>query len=306
MRRTRADAIRVGLFVLVAGALLGGGLLWIAGSSFLRPVARYEILFEKSVSGLNAGADVQSQGVVVGRVRDIRLTHDIPPKVAVAVDLVPGTSVQTDTTAVLVGSLVTGIRFIELTGGTPAAGRLEPGGWIPGTVPSFEKLGEGLQSIADRVDGLLKGLQEQIFTEGNAQKLTELVSDLRSVVHKLDATMSVFQTEQTGKDLAALARDASSVAKHANEALADFQGRREGLYGGLNDALRELGAAAGQTRELASRTQSELATTAGSIETLLAELTRTADRLREAVDVIGSDPGVLLRGRPVPEREFAR
>lgn len=172
-------------------------------------------------------------------------------------------------------------------------------------MPSLEKLGGSLQTIADRVDGLLENLQDKVFTDTNAEKLTGMVSDLHSVVHKLDATMNLFQAQETGKDLADLVHEASRVAKNANEALGDFQGRRAGLYGGLDTALRELGAAAQQTRDLASRTQSELATTAGSIETLLVELTRTADRLREAVDVIGSDPGVLLRGRPVPEREFA-
>lgn len=299
MKRTRAEAMRVGIFVLLTGAMLVGGLLWIAGSSFLRPVARYSVLFEQSVSGLTAGADVQYQGVVVGRVRHIVLTADIPPRVAVGIELKPDTPIQIDTTAMLIGSLVTGIRFIQLSGGSAAAGPLAEGGVIHGVVPSFERLGDRLESIADRADNILKSLQENVFTSENAEHVTSLARDLSSAVRRLDATLAGLQSEQTGKNLAALVRN-------ANESVEDFQRRRDGLYGGLSQALRGLAATAQQTRELIDRTQTELTRTTGSVEALLADLARTTDRLRETVDVIGSNPGVLLRGRTIPEREFAK
>ena len=89
MKRRRADLIKVGIFVLVSGAVLVGGLLWIAGSHLLRPVDSYTVLFDRSVTGLTAGANVEYKGVVVGRVRDIRLTADLPP---LAYFILPGGS----------------------------------------------------------------------------------------------------------------------------------------------------------------------------------------------------------------------
>ena len=41
----------------------------------------------------------------------------------------------------------------------------------------------------------------------------------------------------------------------------------------------------------------------GSFADLLHELTQATTRLKETLDVIQSDPSVLLRGRQVPERE---
>ena len=49
--RTRRDLFRVGVFVLVAGAVLAGGLLWIAGAHLFRHVDTYTILFTDSVTG---------------------------------------------------------------------------------------------------------------------------------------------------------------------------------------------------------------------------------------------------------------
>src|SRR5215475_10858925 len=124
MGKTR---LKVGIFVTVCFFILAGAILWLAGSRFLQPVDIYHIIFDKSVSGLLPGAAVEYQGVTVGKVDKIHLTHNTPPRVAVTIALQPGTPVRQDTTAILVGSLVTGIRIIELEGGSPITPPLKPG-----------------------------------------------------------------------------------------------------------------------------------------------------------------------------------
>src|SRR6266478_688382 len=171
--RTRRDTMRVGIFVLVAGALLIGSILWIAGARIFRPVDTYTVLFTDSVSGLNRSANVEYQGVVVGRVRDIYLTRDLPPKVAVIVDVEPGTPVRTDTIAALLGSLVTGIKFIQFQGGT--GDLLPPGGTIRGDVSSLEQFRDQLTDVADRASKIMRKLDEQVFTDENSTKVTAFV-----------------------------------------------------------------------------------------------------------------------------------
>src|SRR5438093_8126686 len=112
----------VGAFVVGVGVLLLIALLWLAGSRFLRPVDRYKVVFKGSVSGLLEGAAVELQGVTVGKVEDIHLTTDSPPRVQVDIEVKPGTPVKRDTVARLSGSLVTGIGFIQLSGGSQQAG----------------------------------------------------------------------------------------------------------------------------------------------------------------------------------------
>ena len=86
MGKTR---LKVGLFVTVSFFILSVAILWLAGSRFLQPVAVYHIIFDRSVSGLLPGAAVEYQGVTFGKVEELQLTPEKPPRVAVTIALQP-------------------------------------------------------------------------------------------------------------------------------------------------------------------------------------------------------------------------
>jgi phospholipid/cholesterol/gamma-HCH transport system substrate-binding protein len=302
--RTRRDTMRVGIFVLVAGALLVGALLWIAGSRIFRPVDTYTVVFDDSVSGLNRSANVEYQGVVVGRVRDIRLTNDRPPKVDVIVEVEPGTPVRTDTVAALLGSLVTGIKYIQFQGGTGPP--LPPGGTIRGEAASLEQFRNQLSDVADRATKIMRKLDEQVFTPENAAKVTDFVSNLEGVAETLNTTMKTFRAEETGKQVATLVRELTATTENLNRLVADVYGRRDMIFGGLEQTLHHLDETVTATRDLVRTTQSQIAGTSGSLGTLMTDLNAATHRLQETIDVIRSNPSVLLWGRKIPEREFEK
>ena len=302
--RTRRDVFKVGVFVLVAGAILAGGLLWIAGARVFRRVDTYTILFEGSVSGLAPGANVEYQGVVVGRVRDIYLTTDLPPKVAVTVDVDPGTPVRTDTVAVLLGSIVTGIKYIQFQGGT--GDLLAPGGTIRGDVTSLEQFRDQVSEIADRATKIMRKLDEQVFTEENSTKVTAFVADLQGIAQSLNNTMATFRAEDTGKQVAELVRQLSKTTENLNRLITDVYARRDTIFGGVETTLRHLDETVSATRALVQTTQSQISGTGGSLGSLMGDLNATTTRLQETLDIIRSDPSVLFWGRKVPEREFQK
>jgi len=64
----------VGIFVLVLGAALIGGVLWLSsGKSYRTSYDIYQTYTKDSVAGLNINAPVRYRGVDVGRVRNIAL-----------------------------------------------------------------------------------------------------------------------------------------------------------------------------------------------------------------------------------------
>ena len=123
---TKVNYTLVGAFVLLLGAVLIGGLLWIAsGGSVRKKVDLYLAIEEESVAGLNLNAPVKYDGVEVGKVSDIRLDPVNPEKVRLTFVIEHGTQIKADTVAVLKTQGLTGIAYVELSGGTRDAPPLQ-------------------------------------------------------------------------------------------------------------------------------------------------------------------------------------
>jgi phospholipid/cholesterol/gamma-HCH transport system substrate-binding protein len=304
VRRSRGDLILVGVFVVVAGTVLVGALLWIAGANIFRDRTTYTVQFDRSVSGLTPGATVEFQGVAVGRVADLRLTDDIPPKVAVVLDVRPGTPVRKDTRAALVGSLVTGIKFIQLQGGSEQSPMLPPNSWIDGDVTSLEQFRDRAVEMMDRALNILQRLDEKVFNDANNEKLGQFVNDLSAVTASLRNGLDELRDRGTTTTLADLVTQISGVAKKLDSILTDLQANKDQLVGGLTDTVKRVDDTVAAIRELVRTLNAQLTNAGGSVGTILGDLNTVTQRLEETVDEIRGDPSLLLRGRDVPKREF--
>jgi phospholipid/cholesterol/gamma-HCH transport system substrate-binding protein len=124
----------VGVFVLVLSAALIGGVLWLSsGRSYGTSYEIYQTYMKESVAGLNMNAAVRYRGVEVGRVQKIALAPGNVEQVQLTLAIESGTPVKTDTVAILETQGLTGIAFVDLTGGSRDAPKLkaEPGAPYP-------------------------------------------------------------------------------------------------------------------------------------------------------------------------------
>ena len=302
MKRTQRDLVLVGAFVAITSVVLVGSLLYLAGANLFRRVDRYYVIFDRSVSGLAPGGEVEFQGVTVGRVQGIRLTDTIPPKVSVAIDVDPGTPIRKDTRADLLGSVVTGIKFIALTGGSEAAGPLEANGVIPGSVTAFDELSTQVKEIATRVLHMVERLDNEVFTPDNNKKLGELVDDVAVLADSLRATLEPFREEKTGKDLTKLVRGVQRATDNIDGLVTDLRKSQGKMVNDVTAALGSIERLAGESNELVHGLRGELAGTGTSLSALMSDLTEATNRLEETLTVIQADPSLLLRGRSGGEK----
>ncbi|MEK7759575.1 MAG: MlaD family protein [Pseudomonadota bacterium] len=124
----------VGVFVLVLSTALIGGVLWLSsGRSYGTPYDLYLTYMKESVAGLNLNATVRYRGVEVGRVKKIALAPGNVEQVEVTLAIESSTPVKVDTVAILSTQGLTGIAFVDLTGGSRDAPALkaEPGAPYP-------------------------------------------------------------------------------------------------------------------------------------------------------------------------------
>ena len=122
----RASYVVVGAVVLALLAGLAAFSLWLVDAGVDRDLARYDIAFAGSVSGLQEGGQVLYRGIPVGRVAEIRIDPDNVENVLVAVDIDRATPIKEDTVAALEFQGLTGVAYVQLRGGTQESARLDP------------------------------------------------------------------------------------------------------------------------------------------------------------------------------------
>lgn len=325
--RTRAQTIRLGIFVAVALGLLLTVLIVLSGTALLEQRDPYTIVFSETVSGLEVGAPVKLLGVRVGRIESFRVRSNGADKVEVDVSLAHGTPIRRNAQAQLSGSGLTGLLFVEITGGTADAELVPPGGTIPAGPSLLGTLTGKAESIAIKTEEVLNralrlteepavsdlrlGLENIRDATARARAVLErldAVGDLRPLFDDLDDAAAAVR--DAGTALSGLGREGEVAASNLSVMTAEDgrlavlleQTRRtlvtvEAILGGENaaqtardvrDALRSF-----------TRTMNEVSTViAGSsadVQSISASLRDTAEHLEEFAQSIREDPSLIIR-----------
>jgi phospholipid/cholesterol/gamma-HCH transport system substrate-binding protein len=142
-----------GLFIIVFTVAAAIFAVWL-GSTGRHDDVVYRIHFPDSVSGLTAGDTVKYRGIDVGTVKSMTVDPDNSRLVLVEVRLRKETPVKTDTRASLAMKGITGVVFIDLNGGDPAAQTLLAV-TAPGKVPEIPSEKTGLKAMLDELPKLV-------------------------------------------------------------------------------------------------------------------------------------------------------
>jgi phospholipid/cholesterol/gamma-HCH transport system substrate-binding protein len=258
----RASYVIVGAVVLALLAALAAFSLWLVEAGVDRDVARYEIAFTGSVSGLPEGGQVMYRGIPVGRVGEIRIDPANVENVLVLVEIDRETPIKEDTVATLEFQGLTGIAYVQLRGGTQASARLDPDAAQPPRIPSrpsalervFESTPELLAhalAVVDRLSLLLadENLKAIAGTLHNVEKLT---ADLAGRAGGLDAALTgvagmTEDIQKTSVEVRQLATDLRQLTGRVDQ---QVDGVSDDLVGTLTELRGAASSLAGVTNRL--------------------------------------------------------
>lgn len=293
----------VGAFVLLLGAALIGGVLWLAaGLRTGQALDGYQAYIEESVAGLNVQAPVKYLGVDVGKVEAIGIDPGNPRRVRLQFLVQRGTPIRQDSVAVLKTQGLTGIAYVEIDAGTAGSGLLVAGpDGQPPTIPFKLSLSARLESVLTTVVaqvGEVSGNLNGMFDAGNRAALKALLADTAALAKSLAAEKAV---------LRAGIRDAALTAQRAARAaeqVAPLMARIDGSAAAIDSMAQELGkagaGAALAAAEAASGVQQIRRETLPDVARLAAELQALAASLRRLSEQTTRHPSSLLLGRPAP------
>lgn len=186
----------VGAFVLALGAALIAGILWLAaGTEGKTKYLTYQSIMKESVSGLNIDAPVKLLGVNVGKVSEIVIDPSNSSQVRLHLSIEKGTPIKIDTEAVLKSQGLTGVAYLELTGGSAAAAPLVPSPenlipFINSKASLSTRLETILNAVLTNVDTLSENLNA-VFDVKNRAALQQILADTAMVTQMLAAQKTV-------------------------------------------------------------------------------------------------------------------
>lgn len=288
----------VGAFVLILGALLIGGVLWLSsGKSYRKAYDTYLVYMSESVSGLSLDAPVRYRGVQVGGVRRIALAPGNAEQVQLTLDIERGTPVKQDTVATLRVQGLTGIAHVELSGGSRDSPPLEPGA------------GEKHPVIRSKPSLMLRLDTGVTALIGNLNRSSESVNALLDEENRAVLRRTLANLERLSGTLAAHTGEIDAGLNHASRAMENTARLTALASAELPQLLQRIQRSADAFDRMANETARAGSSAASTIEnvraealpearqaiTELRELTASLRRFSEALE---RNPGMLLQGRP--------
>lgn len=281
---THANYAAVGAFVFAMVLLAFGAVVWLAGGQINAPKSHYLIYFSGLVSGMREGAAVEYNGVPVGKVEDIRIDPDNVALVRTTIAIDPELTIRKDAVATLQSNLLSGVSFVQITGGTQDAPPLKAEGnqrypvirSVPSTLASVAASGpelvDKLNATVDRFSALLdeknrealsESLQNlRVFTAGLAARnddIAELAANANSATAAASKLFTSIERSYTGPDgigarLTTAISDFDKVAKNLGDTNKQLQGAlqdvRPGLRSFSEQTLNNLGSLVAEARQL--------------------------------------------------------
>jgi phospholipid/cholesterol/gamma-HCH transport system substrate-binding protein len=313
---TREQAL-VGLFVLIAAALLIGTLLAVSGTFSSGGVPHHT--YFKSAGGLMPGAMVRYGGMEAGKVDAVRVDPEDSTRIEIDFRVRPNIPVKTDSVAKISALGALSDNYLEIGTGT-RGGQLAP----PGSeLKSAETLGIG--DLADMIGSLtpvanqvLLNLNQRItelqvtiarvndlLNDKNRQNISGSLSNLNGMLAedrpKISATLTNLQTASA--KIVPVLDDLSKTMAQANTALSHV----DSVVVENREDIRAIVVKLRETLVTASALMDEIKNTTDNnvenIDEILLNIRAATENLRELTQELKARPSTLIRGSGLKDRK---
>ncbi len=294
MTTSKEQKIRIGLFAIVSGALLGLVLVVFAGVHLFHHSKTYSIVFESSVYGLQDGADVTYNGVKVGSVDDVTIDRRDLRKVRVTIDVDHSTPITTNTKAYLQIAGITGLKTIDLRIDAATGEALAENSVIPVGLGTLDKLTKQAEDMADKAERVMD------HVENISAKADQLVDNVATPLQQIMNT-------------------AKGATDHLAAASAKLDATIDENRVAIRSTLTEVQTAAKTTTALLQNQVGRLAENAGDVVSQLrdaihddnqqlraamVDIRQASRTFKELARDVKAKPSRLLFSSPAPDRKL--
>ena len=308
--KPKSEQALVGLFVIVATAVLIGTVFGISGA-FGRPTHTYRAYFPFA-GGIESGSGVRySGGPKIGRVDHVRIDPQNPGRIEISFKVQSDLPIKTDSHVKIMSMSPLGDNHLEILPGTPKAAIAPDGSQLAAdNYIDFNAITAQINDLGPRAQQLVTTLNDR----ATELKVTvERVNDLLSVQNRANLSATLANTrgmlEENRPALHATLQHINSVSEKLEPLLQDFQKTSteanraldhiDSLIGenrvDIRQAVVQLRRTLNNMTELTSHLNQTLDVNSENIDELLDNFRHVSENLREFTNTIKARPYTLIR-----------
>lgn len=304
MSISRAQRVRLGIFLIAGALLLAIFAALPLGFRLKNKTLTYIAFFEgESLSGLEQGATVKFSGVPIGKVAKISYLPDNLRQVRVELDIQSDFPMKTDMVATTGAMGITGLKYIELTGGSNEAAPLRPGEQIQTKVSPLSAITGKAEAIVAKIELLLSNLTtisnpdslrsiKQILD--NVSEITEevkgFVSEARPDINRLTEASTLFITR-----IDSVAQDIKVISSGLEQ---NISGDR------IGHALNQIDSAAASIKNVAENLSLLVRQSREDFSATMSNVRQASENADQLTRILVENPSLLLRSETQKERDF--
>lgn len=292
---TRGQKIRIGAFVVATGILLTVVLAVWGGMRLWGHRKTYTIVFDGTVYGLEPGAQVYIEGIKVGRVENLAIVPENLGRVRATISVKADTPVRADTRAVLQYAGITGLKVIDLRGGTLTAVALPEGSQIETGQTVLDKLEAQAEKLADRSVEIMdraKQITDNLVALTDPKRLAT-IDELLEMTKQLEANMV-------------------AASSSLNTVIAENRVALRGTLKALNGAMSsvhtliddQVGGLVGSAHELVENLSSLVRSSDEPLRSAVFDLRQASRNFKELSRDVRQRPSRLLFSNPPKDRKL--
>jgi len=309
---SRAQKIRLAVFFVIGFSILSTIIISLLGSKFTEKRDNYYISFENtSVAGLQIGGAVLYRGIRIGRIDDIQIDSERIQDIIVQVSVKRGTPIKADQVATMVNIGITGLKQIELSGGTNEAPFLQAGSRILAGRSLFDNITDTAEILTAKLEIIVDNIIE-ITNQQNQQKFANILANIDVVVGDSQRPLvnTVANIEKISAELAVAMVSARDMMDKLNNALGADRVTRiaentetvtnslaQVDFTQINVTMERLNDTINRTNLAMSRIDSLIQKNSSDLSAAIQELRESLENLNEFTRLISEEPSLLIRSR---------
>jgi phospholipid/cholesterol/gamma-HCH transport system substrate-binding protein len=306
----KRDQVFVGLFVIVAAAVLIGMVFAITGA-FGRTAKTYHAYFPFA-GGLEQGATVRyAGGPKVGRVDKLAIDPKNPAQLDVVFSVQTDLPVKTDSRARIMSMSPLGDNHLEIVPGGAQTALAPPGSLLPSDpYVDFNAITAQINDLAPQAKQLIQSLNDRatelkvtvdrvndLLSAQNRANLSATLADTRGLIedNRKQITSTIQHLDAASQKVEPLLQDLHKTSEEANKALTHIDELLGENRTDVRQAVTELRKSLTTITDITSRIDQTLDVNSENIDELLDNFRRVSINLKEFTDTIKKRPYTLIR-----------